>query len=56
VILDEPEVALDHAGRTLVRALLERLAEGRRVLVIAHDDSIVPSSFGRLACARGATT
>jgi ATP-binding cassette subfamily C protein CydD len=56
VILDEPEVALDHAGRTLVRALLERLAEGRRVLVIAHDDSIVPSSFGRLTCARGAAT
>ena len=55
VVLDEPEVALDHAGRALVRALLERLAEGRRVLVIAHDDSIVPSSFGRLACARGVT-
>jgi ABC-type multidrug transport system fused ATPase/permease subunit len=56
VILDEPEVALDHAGRALVRALLERLAEGRRVLVIAHDDSIVPPSFGRLTCVRGATT
>lgn len=54
VILDEPEVGLDHAGRSLVRTLLERLAEGRRVLVIAHDASIVPSSFAQLACARGA--
>jgi len=53
VIFDEPEVALDHAGRVLVRTLLQRLAEGRRVLVIAHDESIVPSSFARLTCTRG---
>ncbi len=55
VVVDEPEVALDHAGRDLVRTLLIRLAGDRRVLVIAHDASIVPSSFERLACARGGT-
>jgi len=53
VVFDEPEVALDPAGRALVRTLLERLAEDRRVLVIAHDESIVPPSFGRLTCTRG---
>ncbi len=56
VVFDEPEVALDQAGRALVRTLLLRLAEDRRVLVIAHDDSIVPPSFGRLTCARGEAT
>ncbi len=53
VVFDEPEVALDGAGRALVRSLLERLAGDRRVLVIAHDDAVVPSSFERLTCARG---
>ena len=56
VVLDEPEAALDDAGRRLVRALLERLAERRRVLVIAHDASILPSSFARLTCVRGAAS
>jgi ABC-type multidrug transport system fused ATPase/permease subunit len=53
VVMDEPEVALDQAGRDLVRTLLIHLATDRRVLVIAHDASIVPSSFERLACSRG---
>jgi ABC-type Mn2+/Zn2+ transport system ATPase subunit len=53
VVLDEPEVALDEAGRHLVRGLLERLAEDRRVLVVAHDPSIVPASFERISCAVG---
>jgi ABC-type multidrug transport system fused ATPase/permease subunit len=52
VILDEPEVALDQAGRDLVRGLLERLAKDRRVLVVAHDDSIIPGSFQHVSCAR----
>jgi ABC-type transport system involved in cytochrome bd biosynthesis fused ATPase/permease subunit len=52
VVLDEPEVALDHAGRDLVRGLLERLAKDHRVLVVAHDASIVPASFEHVTCAR----
>ena len=55
VILDEPEAALDERGRHTLRALLERLAEGRKVLVIAHDASVVPASFDRLECRRGPT-
>jgi ABC-type multidrug transport system fused ATPase/permease subunit len=53
LVLDEPEVALDHAGRDLVRRLLARLSEDRRVLVIAHDEAVVPASFARVSCARG---
>jgi ABC-type multidrug transport system fused ATPase/permease subunit len=52
VVLDEPEVALDQAGRSLVRGLLERLAADRKVLVIAHDASLVPPSFDRVSCVR----
>jgi ABC-type Mn2+/Zn2+ transport system ATPase subunit len=54
VILDEPEAALDHAGRQALSGLLERLAERRKVLVIAHDPSILPASFDRIECRRGA--
>ena len=53
VILDEPEAALDDAGRRTLSGLLERLAGERKVLVIAHDASIVPASFERLECRRG---
>jgi ABC-type multidrug transport system fused ATPase/permease subunit len=53
VILDEPEVALDGAGRDLVRRLLDRLAGDRKVLIIAHDASLVPSSYERVPCVRG---
>jgi ABC-type multidrug transport system fused ATPase/permease subunit len=53
VILDEPEAALDEPGRALLRELLERLAERAKVLVIAHDDSVVPASFERVVCRRG---
>jgi ABC-type multidrug transport system fused ATPase/permease subunit len=56
VLLDEPEVGLDAAGRGVLRALLEELAARRRVLVIAHDEAILPPSFARLRCARGPAT
>ncbi len=52
VVLDEPEVALDQAGRLMVRGLLERLAKDRKVLVIAHDASLVPASFDQVSCVR----
>ncbi len=53
VILDEPEAALDDAGRRALSRLLERLAAGRKVLVVAHDASIIPASFDRHECRRG---
>jgi ABC-type multidrug transport system fused ATPase/permease subunit len=53
ILLEEPEVGLDAPGRLRLRDLLEELAIRRRVLVIAHDESIIPASFERLRCARG---
>jgi ABC-type Mn2+/Zn2+ transport system ATPase subunit len=53
VILDEPEAGLDATGRALLRSLLEELSASRRVMVIAHDESVVPASFARLLCRRG---
>ena len=53
VILDEPEVGLDDAGRALLRSLLEELALTSRVLIIAHDVTIVPSSFAWVRLHRG---
>lgn len=53
VLLDEPEAALDDAGRALLRGLLERFAQDRKVIVVAHDGAVVPASFARLTCARG---
>lgn len=54
ILLDEPEVGLDLAGRTTLRRHLEELAAERRILVIAHDDAVIPASFTRIRCARGA--
>jgi ABC-type multidrug transport system fused ATPase/permease subunit len=53
ILLDEPEVGLDELGRLRLREFLEELAIRRRVLVIAHDESIIPASFARLRCSRG---
>jgi ABC-type multidrug transport system fused ATPase/permease subunit len=53
MIFDEPEVALDSEGRTLLLRLLEELSVNRRVLVIAHDVAIVPASFAHLTLQRG---
>jgi len=55
ILLDEPEVGLDEGGRRRLRALLEELSARRRVLVIAHDESVIPASFARLRCERGAS-
>jgi ABC-type transport system involved in cytochrome bd biosynthesis fused ATPase/permease subunit len=56
VILDEPEAALDDGGRHALRDLLERLAQTRKVLIIAHDLSVVPPAFDRLECKRAPTS
>jgi len=54
VVVDEPEAGLDVAGRATARSFLARVAETTPVLVIAHDESIVPEGFERACCARGA--
>jgi ABC-type transport system involved in cytochrome bd biosynthesis fused ATPase/permease subunit len=48
IILDEPEAGLDHEARAEMAALFQDLAASRRVLLIAHDPTIVPRSFERL--------
>lgn len=48
LILDEPEAGLDHASRASMATLFDALARDRRVLLIAHDPTIVPPSFDRL--------
>jgi ABC-type Mn2+/Zn2+ transport system ATPase subunit len=50
VVLDEPEVGLDADGRARLRELLDELARSRRVIVVAHDESVVPAGFARLVC------
>ena len=53
-VLDEPEAGLDGEGRRILRDLCEELAATRRVLLVAHDEAVVPPSFRRLRCAREA--
>lgn len=53
VILDEPEVGLDADGRQRARELLSTLTATRRVLVVAHDLSIIPDDFSRLTLRSG---
>jgi len=48
IVVDEPEAGLDQNGRRHLVGLLQQLAQRSRVLLIAHDDSIVPRSFTRL--------
>ena len=52
IILDEPEVGLDTAGRAVLRGLLGELASSARVLLIAHDSGVVPDDFVKHRCAR----
>ena len=56
VILDEPTANLDRAAAELVEDAVERLREGRTVLLVAHSpelaeraDRIVTLSGGRVA-------
>ncbi|MBW2527587.1 MAG: ATP-binding cassette domain-containing protein [Deltaproteobacteria bacterium] len=53
VVLDEPEAGLDGAGRAWLRSFLASLAKRSRVLVVAHDESVVPEGFEALTCRRG---
>jgi ABC-type multidrug transport system fused ATPase/permease subunit len=52
-ILDEPEAGLDATGRRLLRELVDWfVGTGGRVLLIAHDPSVVPPAFQTLVCKR----
>lgn len=48
VVLDEPEVGLDTPAREHLRQWLAEVAEERPVLLVAHDEAVVPSSFAVL--------
>jgi len=48
VILDEPEAGMDTEGRAMLRTVCVDLAASKRVVLIAHDESIVPVAFKRL--------
>lgn len=57
VVLDEPEASLDSATRRRMVSWLRGLSEERRVLLVVHDDVVVPESFDRLELtARAANT
>lgn len=53
IVLDEPEAGLDATGRLHVRAAISKLSEETRLLLIVHDESIVPPGFATVACRRG---
>lgn len=52
VVLDEPEAGLDEDAREMLRALCAELASARRVLLVAHDEGVIPESFRRVRCSR----
>jgi ABC-type transport system involved in cytochrome bd biosynthesis fused ATPase/permease subunit len=52
VIFDEPEAGLDAASRDWLRGFVEALAQKKRVVLIAHDENVVPSDFSSLRCVR----
>jgi ABC-type multidrug transport system fused ATPase/permease subunit len=53
-VFDEPEASLDSAHRDAVRRWLQALASPeRRVLLIAHDRSIIPNDFDTIECRAG---
>lgn len=53
VVLDEPEGSLDVRGRALLRKLLAELSTRAPVLVVVHDEGVLPETFVRATCARG---
>lgn len=54
VLLDEPEAALDSATRSDLKALLVEMSKTKRIFLVAHDTSIIPDDWERVACERGA--
>ena len=52
VVLDEPEAGLDRSARVELNSLIGQLAARQRVLVIAHDTSVIPDNFVHITCVR----
>lgn len=52
IVLDEPEAGLDAGARTVLCDVLRERAQRTRVLLIAHDPSVVPAEFQRAYCER----
>ena len=50
VIFDEPEAGLDPEARKTLKSLISELAETTRVLLVAHDDRVVPADFQVVGC------
>ncbi|MBM4356752.1 MAG: ATP-binding cassette domain-containing protein [Deltaproteobacteria bacterium] len=50
IVVDEPEAGLDAEGRRRVRDLLEERASAAAVILVAHDDTVVPEGFLRARC------
>lgn len=50
LVLDEPEAGLDLEARAWLRRKLAELARAGRVLLIAHDETVVPPDFDRVDC------
>jgi ABC-type multidrug transport system ATPase subunit len=48
--LDEPESGLDEQSRRWLRDFLNELATSTRVLIIAHDATVIPDAFARHCC------
>lgn len=44
-LLDEPEAGLDHAARVWLRNHLETLSRSGRVMLTAHDPTVIPETF-----------
>ncbi len=52
IVLDEPEAGLDAGARAVLCDVLRERAMSSRVLLIAHDPSVVPDEFQRVECQR----
>ncbi|MFO0613069.1 MAG: ABC transporter ATP-binding protein/permease [Polyangiaceae bacterium] len=50
LVLDEPEAGLDASQREKLRAILAEEARERRVLLVAHDENVIPEGFTRIQC------
>ena len=49
LILDEPTIAQDYKGRTIISSIIKKLSsEGRTVIAILHDMDFVAENFERI--------
>ncbi len=52
IVLDEPEAGLDANSREWLKTFVQGLSEQCRVLLIAHDEKVIPESFQTVSCKR----